>query len=332
MSTTLSGPSSCTFCTRSIHHSFHIQCAECNDVYLCVDCFSAGVNIGNHENHHSYRIPDCLDNPIFAKDWTIKEELLLLEGIQKHGPGNWKTIAEFLKTNKTTKAVEDHYWELYMGRHGCCLPLQCLVNGEVVETASYFPKEVFTDEEGIERIDENDFYHIPCNAHYQRDELVQRDLPTSTSAGGGVTPSGTSAVTPSSGPEREGREKEKEGAVASAMIKSKDRNDILAKISLLPGADLPGYMPLREDFEIEYENDAEMMLADMEFGYDDHPSEIELKLQVIRIYNIKLNERDRRKRFVIDRGLIDVKAQQAVSSLVFFLFVCALIVAFFFLF
>ena len=36
----------------------------------------------------------------------------------------------------------------------------------------------------------------------------------------------------------------------------------------------------REDFDFEYENDAELLLADMEFGPDDHPSERELKLQV----------------------------------------------------
>jgi transcriptional adapter 2-alpha len=49
----------------------------------------------------------------------------------------------------------------------------------------------------------------------------------------------------------------------------------------------------------------------MEFLPDDHPSEIELKLNVIGIYNAKLEERDRRKRFVIDRGIVaDVKKQQ----------------------
>ena len=37
---------------------------------------------------------------------------------------------------------------------------------------------------------------------------------------------------------------------------------------------------IREDFDFEYENDAELLLADMEFGPDDHPSERELKLQV----------------------------------------------------
>jgi hypothetical protein len=77
-------------------------------------------------------------------------------------------------------------------------------------------------------------------------------------------------------------------------------------------SDLPGFLPLREDFDVEHENDAENLLADMEFSPDDHVSERELKLQVIRIYYQKLDERNRRKRFVIDRGLVDIKKQQAV--------------------
>lgn len=49
---------------------------------------------------------------------------------------------------------------------------------------------------------------------------------------------------------------------------------------MLLGADLPGFIPLREDFDVEHANDAELLLAEMEFNVSDHPSERELKLQV----------------------------------------------------
>jgi transcriptional adapter 2-alpha len=39
-------------------------------------------------------VVDCLDVPLFTKDWTINEELMLLEGVEMFGAGNWKTIAE----------------------------------------------------------------------------------------------------------------------------------------------------------------------------------------------------------------------------------------------
>jgi transcriptional adapter 2-alpha len=66
---------------------------------------------------------------------------------------------------------------------------------------------------------------------------------------------------------------------------------------------------------MEFDNDAEVILADMEFNLDDdHESERELKLQVARIYNWKLDQRNERKRHVIDRGLVDVKKQQAYEK------------------
>ncbi|TMW64388.1 hypothetical protein Poli38472_013010 [Pythium oligandrum] len=84
--------------------------------------------------------------------------------------------------------------------------------------------------------------------------------------------------------------------------------------SVLPerpsGSELAGYMPLRGDFDVEYENEAELILADMEFSEDDHPTERELKLKVIEIYNAKLDERARRKKFVVERGLLDYKKHQ----------------------
>lgn len=71
-----------------------------------------------------------------------------------------------------------------------------------------------------------------------------------------------------------------------------------------------GYWPLRGDFDIEYDNDAELILADMEFRPEDTPEQIELKLQVIEIYNSKLDERIYRKKVIISRGLLDAKAMQ----------------------
>ena len=68
-----------------------------------------------------------------------------------------------------------------------------------------------------------------------------------------------------------------------------------------------GYLPKRGDFEQEYDMDAELLLADMEFFDDDTPENIELKNSVIELYNGRLDERIRRKKFVIERGLLNLK-------------------------
>ena len=56
--------------------------------------------------------------------------------------------------------------------------------------------------------------------------------------------------------------------------------------------------------------DAELLLADMEFFEDDTPENIELKNSVIELYNGRLDERVRRKKFVIERGLLNLKQVQ----------------------
>jgi transcriptional adapter 2-alpha len=201
----------------------------------------------------------------------------VLKGIEKYGVGNWKVISEKVDISKTVKQMEDHYWQLYLGVHGYCLPCQYTTLDGVRNVADSFPHphEVATDSGVEEPVSDADLYRIPVAPGHVRGEMVQRD-----------------------------REVGRTGS---------DRSDINAKIAQLPGNEIPGFMPLRQDFEVEYENDAELLLADMEFSPDDHPSERELKLQVIRIYNQKLEERTKRRKFVIERGLVNVKEQQAVS-------------------
>jgi transcriptional adapter 2-alpha len=280
-------PHHCSACKRETTLHLRIRCAECANFELCGDCFASGVTRHPHENTHSYRVVDCLDVPLFTKDWTANEELLLLEGIDKCGAGNWKTIAEYLGTGKTARQVEEHYWEGYMGRHGYCLPTATItvpeMDNETAPTETLVPAEGPTDADGYP-VDPKDFYRVPVVPGYVRGEAVVRDF-RGTSSGGGPAPAPTG-----------GRGRPAAAAEAPAPK---------------PGTDLPGYMTLREDFDVEHENDAENLLADMEFQPDDHPSERELKLQVIRIYNSKLDDRERRKRFVIDRGLVDRKEQVA---------------------
>lgn len=52
-----------------------------------------------------------------------------------------------------------------------------------------------------------------------------------------------------------------------------------------PLVELSGYNPKRQEFDPEYDNDAEQLLADMEFKDADTEEERELKLRVLRIYS-----------------------------------------------
>ena len=68
--------------------------------------------------------------------------------------------------------------------------------------------------------------------------------------------------------------------------------------------ELSNYNHKREEFDPEYDNDAEQLLAEMEFKDNDTPEEKDLKLRVLRIYSKRLDERKRRKDFILDRNLL----------------------------
>lgn len=66
-----------------------------------------------------------------------------------------------------------------------------------------------------------------------------------------------------------------------------------------------GYMPKRDDFEREFDNDAEKLISTLRIipGEDD-PLEIDLKLAHIDMYNRRLRERCRTKSIVREYGLV----------------------------
>lgn len=95
----------CHYCRKNISASCRIRCADpacnpqsppdgdteiaatgtnANDLVAptetCIDCFCAGAALLPHRPDHAYRVADCLEFPVFNKEWTASEELLLLEG------------------------------------------------------------------------------------------------------------------------------------------------------------------------------------------------------------------------------------------------------------
>jgi hypothetical protein len=81
-------------------------------------------------------------------------------------------------------------------------------------------------------------------------------------------------------------------------------------IPTLTGSELAGFMPRRGDFDVEWENNAEEAIADMEFIPGESEQDRQIKLQVLAIYNSKLDEREKRKTFVLSRKLYDYRQYQ----------------------
>lgn len=65
------------------------------------------------ESVGKYVVLDNLKFNIFSRDWTAKEELLMLQGITKCGMGNWIDISEQYVKSKTPEECEEHYFAFY---------------------------------------------------------------------------------------------------------------------------------------------------------------------------------------------------------------------------
>ncbi|KAI9159244.1 Transcriptional adapter ada2 [Blastocladiella emersonii ATCC 22665] len=103
----------CDACRKDVSDIARVACAVCEDFDLCVECFAAGVEVSTHKNDHPYRVKDTLSFPVFDDAWGAEEELLMMEGLEKYGMGNWADVADHIGT-KTANAVEEHYYTVFV--------------------------------------------------------------------------------------------------------------------------------------------------------------------------------------------------------------------------
>ena len=66
-----------------------------------------------------------------------------------------------------------------------------------------------------------------------------------------------------------------------------------------------GYMPLRDDFEREFKNDAETLLSNLTIGNDDDETDIDVKISLAKVYREILLDRHRLKKIAREYGLIN---------------------------
>ena len=72
-------------------------------------------------------------------------------------------------------------------------------------------------------------------------------------------------------------------------------------------------MPARHEFETEFENEAEQSIKDIEFHEDDTELEVKLKLCLLDNYNLILDRREERKKFIFSNDFLEFKKVGYVS-------------------
>jgi len=81
-----------------------------------------------------------------------------------------------------------------------------------------------------------------------------------------------------------------------SLAKNRNKKD---QTTITSASEILGYWPKREEFDIEFLNDAELEISELEFLDDDTENDRNLKLNVLKIYNAQLEEREKRKKYFI---------------------------------
>jgi len=81
-------------------------------------------------------------------------------------------------------------------------------------------------------------------------------------------------------------------------------------------SDILGCKPKRKEFEHEFINDIEVELSPVEFSEnnDEKEKDLKIKLDMFKDYNLILKEREKRKQFIFEKGLIDFRRQNRIES------------------
>ena len=90
---------------------------------------------------------------------------------------------------------------------------------------------------------------------------------------------------------------------------NKNDNQGKNKIILQNACNTLGYCAKRKEFDIEYKNDAEIEVMEIEFKENDKKELINMYNAILQNYNNILGERDERKNFVLSKSLFDIKKQ-----------------------
>ncbi|KAF6145060.1 hypothetical protein GIB67_013411 [Kingdonia uniflora] len=301
----------CNYCNKDLSGKIRIKCVKCPDFDLCVECFSVGAEVTPHKSNHPYRVMDNLSFPLICPDWNADEEILLLEGIEMYGVGNWAEVAEHVGTKSKAQCI-DHYTTAYMNSPCFPLPDMSHVVGKNRKELLAMAKGHGEGKKGFpmfaELTLEEESPFSPSRVKIEEGAVSRSPSSLTTDSAAGYNSTYTASA----------------GAVkkASTMAHVKDSleppkveeshvdRSIGGKKPKVSGEDGPsmiemsGYNPKRQEFDPEYDNDAEQSLADMEFKDSDTEAEKELKLRVLHIYLKRLDERKRRKDFILERNLL----------------------------
>ncbi|PIA58229.1 hypothetical protein AQUCO_00500284v1 [Aquilegia coerulea] len=297
----------CNYCTRDISGKIHVKCAICPDFDLCMECFSVGAEVTPHKSDHPYQVTDDLSFPLLSPDWNADEEILLLEAIEMYGLGDWDEIAEHVGTKGKAQCIE-HYTSFYLNSPNFPLPDMSHVTGKNRKGLQSSVKGHTENSKELSTLGE---LRVTEQLHHSGFRTGEPALGLSRfnwfGAGFSNITAAEGTVKMASGMDQIKHSRGFPNVKDSVVVPSIGFGGQKPELSSEEGPsllELSGYNPKRNEFDPEYDIDAEKLIANLEFKDTDTEAEHELKLRMLHIYNRRLDERKRRKDFVLERNLL----------------------------
>lgn len=95
----------CDNCLGCVEGGAYVKCGDCT-ADLCLPCFAAQAETPVHSKHHRYRVVCGMEARGRGDGWTVLDEMLLVEGVDACGIGNWAGVSEYVGRGKD---VETHF-------------------------------------------------------------------------------------------------------------------------------------------------------------------------------------------------------------------------------
>lgn len=299
----------CNYCTKDITGKIRIKCAMCPDFDLCIECFSVGAELTPHKSNHPYRVMDNLSFQLICPDWNADDEILLLEGIEMYGFWNWAEVAEHVGTKSKEQCIE-HYSSVYMNSPYFPLPDMSHVIGKNRKELLAMAKGHGEDKKGFSMLGELTWKEdSPFSPSRVKVEDTHKVDPSGRLSSSSTSEDGSFNMPVITANKKASSANQVKDSLVKVEDSHTDRN-FKGKKPNLPAnkgpslLELSGYNEKRQEFDPEYDNEAEQLLAEMEFKDADGEDERELKMRVLRIYSKRLDERKRRKDFILQRNIL----------------------------
>ena len=111
--------------------------------------------------------------------------------------------------------------------------------------------------------------------------------------------------------ENEEEEKRQKRNLRSLCVRKNSKGGRAESIS-----EILGCKPKRKEFDNEFLNDTEIEISHLEFNEnnDDKEKDLKIKMDILQDYNLILKEREKRKQFIFEKGLLNFRRQNRIES------------------